>query len=458
MYHWLQSFVGIVSCILFVFKLFMIYYAKLNYFWYFICVLLSVFMGLILFWVLMYVFRRERPIIITRMDKNPHKYIMPYITKSKYFNPFFMLFNRDLETVFSDNLAYKLNFELKKEIIKVKKPNSFHYSGHVSIEWTPFHQKYTKNPYISPIILICPGLTGDSRRPYVKKVLEMVNNIGWQGCVFNPRGRGGLTIKTPQAYSVGYTYDLRQVIQYIYNKYNGKRPIFGIGFSLGSNYLAKYVGEEKDKCLLKGIVCCACPTDLILCRYHVMQRPFFDRYLAQILQRTILKKKEYISLFENRLNVNKAKKAEYLREFDHYFIAPQFGFKSCNDYYRKSGCGNVLPDIKIPTLFIMSKNDTLIPYQVVSLNDYDTNPNISCILTRYGSHGMWWIDNKNIFKYLFTRNTKYLNSWGINVSIQYFKGILSLYLCKKCQSITNKIDMSKEHENSDDTDDDDDDY
>ena len=41
-----------------------------------------------------------------------------------------------------------------------------------------------------------------------------------------------------------------------------------------------------------------------------------------------------------------------LRQFDHYIIAPQFGYRSCTEYYRKAAAGYTLMDIANPTLFI----------------------------------------------------------------------------------------------------------
>ena len=68
---------------------------------------------------------------------------------------------------------------------------------------------------------------------------RMVNGViakGWQAVVFNPRGAGGAALVNPQSYSSGYTHDLRQIIQHIHKKYP-KRPLFGIGYSLGKTHI-----------------------------------------------------------------------------------------------------------------------------------------------------------------------------------------------------------------------------
>ena len=59
----------------------------------------------------------------------------------------------------------------------------------------------------------------------------------------------GNSLVTPFMYSAGYTADLRRTIQHI--KQNTSLPIFCVGYSLGSNVLAKYLGEEGESCVVK---------------------------------------------------------------------------------------------------------------------------------------------------------------------------------------------------------------
>lgn len=60
-------------------------------------------------------------------------------------------------------------------------------------------------------------------------------------------GRGGNTLKSPLLYSVGFTEDLRRVVAGVRASQPPSVPLLAVGFSLGSNYLAKYLGEEGDR-------------------------------------------------------------------------------------------------------------------------------------------------------------------------------------------------------------------
>jgi predicted alpha/beta-fold hydrolase len=68
---------------------------------------------------------------------------------------------------------------------------------------------------------------------------------------------GGVPLTTEQTYSAGYTDDIRTALLYITDKYP-RAPIIAVGFSLGANALAKYVGEEGDQCRLRAACALGC--------------------------------------------------------------------------------------------------------------------------------------------------------------------------------------------------------
>merc|ERR1719445_2947263 len=95
-------------------------------------------------------------------------------------------------------------------------------------------------------------------------------------------------------------------------------------------------------------------------------------------------------LIKEELKCKKALRCTTLRQFDHYVVAPQFGYKSATDYYRKSSAGYTIGDIVKPTLFLYARNDITVPIDVCCPEDYDGNPNICAVITRFGAHSMSW--------------------------------------------------------------------
>jgi len=117
-----------------------------------------------------------------------------------------------------------------------------------------------------------------------------LSSQGWRVACFNPRGRGGNPVATPLLYSVGYTEDLRRAVGNI-KRANPIAPLFAIGYSLGSNYLAKYVGEEGKTCSLSGAICVACPVDCISMSNQLgadfLNRYFVDPQLVSYVKRVV---------------------------------------------------------------------------------------------------------------------------------------------------------------------------
>ena len=309
-----------------------------------------------------------------------------------------------------------LPFTTTQELINVESKNKhLHLDGQCSITWSPLSPQHRQYPELSPILIIVPGLTGDINAKYCRRMMADAYENGWQAVIFNPRGRGGVKFKSAQAYSVGYTEDLRQIIAHIHDKYP-KRMLFAVGYSLGANYLGILLGEDGENCLLNGAVCCAAPTDPIVANVALRKRPWMSKALAYLLKKIMLKE-GVLDIFNMRkkLKCKKAMNCEHLRQFDHYMIAPQFGYRCATEYYRKSSAGYTLMDIARPTLFLYAENDITVPIDVFCPEDYDGNSFICALITRYGSHSMSWL--QGVLK---------LNSWQTQITMEYLRAVFVL--------------------------------
>jgi predicted alpha/beta-fold hydrolase len=66
---------------------------------------------------------------------------------------------------------------------------------------------------------------------------------------------------TQQAYSALYTGDYNTVVHHTSVSFPSS-PLIGLGFSLGAGVLARYMGEQKERCLLRAGVSLGCPWDV----------------------------------------------------------------------------------------------------------------------------------------------------------------------------------------------------
>mmetsp|Transcript_22099 Transcript_22099/g.28224 ORF Transcript_22099/g.28224 Transcript_22099/m.28224 type:complete len:353 (-) Transcript_22099:787-1845(-) len=246
--------------------------------------------------------------------------------------------------------------------------------------------------YSAPVVICVPGLTGDSNAPYIMTLALHLSQRGVRVACFNPRGRGGNELKSPFLYSAGYTEDLRRIVQHVCDRYPNATATIGVGFSLGSNYLAKFVGEEGDACLLSAAVMAGCPLDCLSMSnhfHHSTMGQLMDPVLVSNVQKIRL---EYTHVLKDldKVDLEHVASAKTMAEFDHRIIAPMFGFSCVSDYYRYSSAGNLLSEIRRPALFLHSENDPIVPGKYIRMDNFDVNPHLIHCMTKEGGHSMSW--------------------------------------------------------------------
>lgn len=107
-----------------------------------------------------------------------------------------------------------------------------------------------------PLLITLHGLSGGSYEIYLRHVLEPLvkataegekagglSGGEWEALVVNSRGCAGSKITSSILYNARATWDVRQVVKWC-RKIWPKRPLFGIGYSLGANILTN-VGDVR---------------------------------------------------------------------------------------------------------------------------------------------------------------------------------------------------------------------
>ena len=114
-----------------------------------------------------------------------------------------------------------------------------------------------KSEDTKPLLILLHGLSGGSYEVYLRHVLAPLvaqtsagENAGgisggdWEALVVNSRGCAGSKITTSILYNARATWDVRQVVKWC-RKTWPKRPLFGIGFSLGANILTNVCSNNQ---------------------------------------------------------------------------------------------------------------------------------------------------------------------------------------------------------------------
>ncbi|KAK5118620.1 hypothetical protein LTR85_008085 [Meristemomyces frigidus] len=255
-----------------------------------------------------------------------------------------------------------------------------------------------------PLLITLHGLSGGSYEVYLRHVLaplvektaegEKLGLSGgeWEALVVNSRGCAGSKITSSILYNARATWDVRQVVKWCRQKWP-KRPLYGIGYSLGANILTNYVGEEGENCLLNAAVVVSNPwkleiSSVLLQRTYVgleiysktmgnNMRALFDTHKEQILKNK--------SLSEERIS-----RLKYLHEFDREVQCATWGYATEGAYYRDASSADTVFAIRIPFFAIHAEDDPIAFNEAVPYEEIRQNPYTVICATSGGGHLSWF--------------------------------------------------------------------
>ena len=307
-----------------------------------------------------------------------HSYNPPLFFKQRHFNTIYPALFRQIK--------------IKYQRERMELPDG----DFIDLDWSKVGSK--------KMVLTLHGLEGSSDSNYIKGMIRIFNQQGWDGAAMNFRGCSGEPNRLLRTYHSGVTEDVESVLQLIFQKYNYEKIIL-IGFSLGGNVALKYVGErgtEIDERIKHGIGI-SVPCDLAASGREIKKSHNFiylNRFLSSLKSKA--KTKE---AFADQIDMAKIMKSKNFDDFDNAFTAPVHGFKDAEDYWRKCASKQFLTQISIPTLLINAKDDSFLSPSSYPFEEAEINPNFFFIAPEYGGHcgftqfqseGAYWSEEQAI--------------------------------------------------------------
>ncbi|OWA50971.1 Phospholipase ABHD3 [Hypsibius exemplaris] len=244
-------------------------------------------------------------------------------------------------------------------------------------------------PAAEAVVLILPGLTGDSTQNYVRGLVQASDSLGLMAVVMNYRGVSG-SLKTPRSYCGADTSDVAEVVNHVKDLYPNL-PLIAVGVSLGgillTNYLAKCGKENADSRVLGGFTVSTPWNIAASCK--VLEEPLnyyiFNRHLAQNLCAAANRHSEMLSKVPG-LDLEQLKNVRTIKDFDHNFTAKMFGYESADDYYKSATPHDKVHQIKTRLLAINAADDMFSPYDAIPKEAAKENPNVCIMVTSHGGH------------------------------------------------------------------------
>jgi hypothetical protein len=234
--------------------------------------------------------------------------------------------------------------------------------------------------------VICHGLEGHSRRPYVIGMARALTSAGWDVCAMNYRGCSGEPNRKPQLYHSGATEDLDTVVRHVRStkRYDS---VCLVGFSLGGNLVLKYAGElgPEARSRIRAVAAFSAPCDLTASARAISRpenRPYLKRFLKMLRQKIEAKERLYPDLIRSE-GYDSIRSFE---DFDNRYTAPLHGFRDAWDYYRRASSKPLLERISVPTLIVNAKDDPFLAPECFPFEAAYRNPFLHLEAPDKGSH------------------------------------------------------------------------
>ncbi|KAF1324286.1 Embryogenesis-associated protein emb8, partial [Globisporangium splendens] len=349
-----------------------------------------------LFRLLHYKLTAETPQLVYKQTLQNEKLLERCVTmtKQKYY-PLWYLFNGHLQTV---KLSIANEQEKHPAIPYERQILDMPDGGIVSLDWALPSREDGTIPSVREIspdkrtVIILPGLTGGSGELYIRNAVAELVDRGWQVVVMNARGCANTPLKTAHLFSCAYTDDLCSTVKYLRAKYNFENEAFvGLGFSMGSNVLVKYLGEEKENAGLTAGISVGNPFDLVICSANfggsLFNRLTYDKAINGNLKALFFEKSNAHEMFQGYpgVDIPAVEKATTVREFDHVLTRVAFKYPTVDHYYSDASSIKKLQDVTVPLLCLSAKDDP-ISIVVPEPDQVHSNPNVILCVTKAGGH------------------------------------------------------------------------
>lgn len=241
-----------------------------------------------------------------------------------------------------------------------------------------------------PIVCLLHGLGGSHISPYMIRLSKRFYAANINTVRINLRGCGSGVGLSKRPYHSGNSSDVKKVLQVLKSHFPSS-SITLIGFSLGGNLVLKLGGELNEDFNLIHHLIAVCPVLNLLDTVRRIEKSARGLYHLYYLNSI---------LAQNRSRINK-KTIHSIYQFDQEVTAPEWGYRSAEDYYEQCSSFQFISKIQIPCDILLAADDPFIDYKLLSNEHFAAN--IRTWLTEKGSHmgflgrpskkyGMFWLD------------------------------------------------------------------
>jgi len=320
-----------------------------------------------------------KPELHCRTGTKLHSLLQKLQVIKEEYRPTFWCYESRLQTILASLVRHTLpDISYTREVL------TFTDGGQAGLDWHG-EVEGAKN---QPIVLILPGLTGSSQSEYVKTFVTVAKTeVGARCCVFNYRGRGGVSLASPRTYCASDPSDLGEVIDHLSKSRSGA-PVLAVGISLGGIILGHYLVREGESAKVEAaLLVSVCFDTFEGCNSlegDWLNRQL-NRHLTKLLVESIESQKQQFET-TSLCDIDEVFSSTTIREFDTRFTAPMFGYSSWREYYAAARLADKLASIKVPTLALNALDDPFQPGDSIPFESAASSSHVAILATQHGGH------------------------------------------------------------------------
>lgn len=266
----------------------------------------------------------------------------------------------------------------------------FQDGGQASLDW--FRVDKAREQVIC---VVFPALGTSCRTKYVRHLCEYFARNDISCVVLNVRGSAGTDLTSHKLFDGGRSEDIDHLAWHI-QKSNPHAKTVAIGASMGSNILVRYLCDHRVRHPpFAAAVSVSNPFNLHELLQIEQQWPFNLSYFRDLFESrfvTWFKRRlgRFQHLFRDKSSVDydfdEWLDQETIQDFSDFAARKVFKYSDFEEYLQASSCGNYIESLRIPTCFINSVDDPLVPLSLIPQEKLAGAQHANLILTKRGGH------------------------------------------------------------------------
>lgn len=251
------------------------------------------------------------------------------------------------------------------------------------VDWYPQPDQNSKY-----VLVIIPGITANSKTPYIENLCVTVAKLNIQVVICNHRGSRGEKIIGEKIHCATETHPLITLLDCVQERYPSSQ-IIALGISLGGMILTKYLSDTGDESKVKyGMTVCM-PWDCFQTRKSLensfISNLTYNKRLTGNLQKFTQVNFELIQRVTG-INEQDVTMMKTIANFDAKVIVPMYGFRSLDEYYVAASPSGRINRITIPFISLNTRDDPFVPWVSIPVMEFEKSSNSILLLTEAGGH------------------------------------------------------------------------